>query len=40
VPLTLARMARRRDYAVVEIGMNHPGEIAPSRSRPGPTSPS
>ena len=29
VPLTLARMARDMDFAVIEIGMNHPGEIAP-----------
>lgn len=29
VPLTLARMARDCDYAVFEIGMNHPGEIRP-----------
>ena len=29
VPLTLARMARDVDFAVIEIGMNHPGEIAP-----------
>jgi len=29
VPLTLARMPRGTEYAVVEIGMNHPGEIAP-----------
>ncbi len=29
VPLTLARMARDADFAVIEIGMNHPGEIAP-----------
>ncbi len=29
VPLTLARMPRDVDFAVVEIGMNHPGEIAP-----------
>ncbi len=29
VPLTLARMPRETDYAVFEIGMNHPGEIAP-----------
>lgn len=29
VPLTLARMPQTADYAVIEIGMNHPGEIAP-----------
>jgi UDP-N-acetylmuramoyl-tripeptide--D-alanyl-D-alanine ligase len=29
VPLTLARMPRDAVYAVFEIGMNHPGEIAP-----------
>ena len=29
VPLTLARMPQDTDYAVIEIGMNHPGEIAP-----------
>jgi UDP-N-acetylmuramoyl-tripeptide--D-alanyl-D-alanine ligase len=29
VPLTLARLAPDRDFAVVEIGMNAPGEIAP-----------
>ena len=29
VPLTLARMSRDADFAVIEIGMNHPGEIAP-----------
>ncbi|WIY25527.1 UDP-N-acetylmuramoyl-tripeptide--D-alanyl-D-alanine ligase [Parasedimentitalea psychrophila] len=29
VPLTLARMPRDSEYAVIEIGMNHPGEIAP-----------
>ncbi|WP_420566954.1 UDP-N-acetylmuramoyl-tripeptide--D-alanyl-D-alanine ligase [Thalassovita sp.] len=29
VPLTLARMPEDTDYAVIEIGMNHPGEIAP-----------
>ena len=29
VPLTLARLASDRDFAVIEIGMNAPGEIAP-----------
>ncbi|MGC8203836.1 UDP-N-acetylmuramoyl-tripeptide--D-alanyl-D-alanine ligase [Aliiroseovarius sp. PTFE2010] len=29
VPLTLARMPRASEYAVIEIGMNHPGEIEP-----------
>jgi UDP-N-acetylmuramoyl-tripeptide--D-alanyl-D-alanine ligase len=29
VPLTLARMPQGALFAVVEIGMNHPGEIAP-----------
>ena len=29
VPLTLTRMKEDADYAVIEIGMNHPGEIAP-----------
>jgi len=29
VPLTLARMPRETDIAVIEIGMNHPGEISP-----------
>ena len=29
VPLTLARMPQNAQYGVVEIGMNHPGEIAP-----------
>ncbi|MFO7920798.1 MAG: Mur ligase family protein [Nioella sp.] len=29
VPLTLARMPPETDYAVIEIGMNQPGEIAP-----------
>ena len=29
VPLTLARLPRAARFAVIEIGMNHPGEIAP-----------
>lgn len=29
VPLTLARMPKNTEYAVIEVGMNHPGEIAP-----------
>ncbi len=29
VPLTLARMPRDTGFAVIEIGMNHPGEIGP-----------
>src|SRR6056297_2416586 len=29
VPLTLARMPVDAEFAVIEIGMNHPGEIAP-----------
>ena len=29
VPVTLARLPREADFAVVEIGMNQPGEIAP-----------
>ena len=29
VPLTLARMPQDAAFAVIEIGMNHPGEIAP-----------
>ncbi len=29
VPLTLARMPRDTEFAVIEIGMNHPGEIMP-----------
>ncbi|KPP92073.1 MAG: UDP-N-acetylmuramoyl-tripeptide--D-alanyl-D-alanine ligase MurF [Rhodobacteraceae bacterium HLUCCA08] len=29
VPLTLARLPADADYAVIEIGMNRPGEIAP-----------
>lgn len=29
VPLTLARLPRDSEFAVIEIGMNHPGEILP-----------
>lgn len=29
VPITLARLPAEADFAVIEIGMNHPGEIAP-----------
>ncbi|MCT4683296.1 MAG: UDP-N-acetylmuramoyl-tripeptide--D-alanyl-D-alanine ligase [Roseicyclus sp.] len=29
VPVTLARMPADTEYAIIEIGMNHPGEIAP-----------
>lgn len=29
VPLTLARMPKETEFGVFEIGMNHPGEIAP-----------
>lgn len=29
VPLTLARMPAATDFAIIEIGMNHPGEIEP-----------
>lgn len=29
VPLTLARMPRDTEFAVIEIGMSHPGEISP-----------
>ncbi|WP_421704670.1 UDP-N-acetylmuramoyl-tripeptide--D-alanyl-D-alanine ligase [Aliiroseovarius sp.] len=29
VPLTLARMPAETEFAVIEIGMNHPGEIGP-----------
>ena len=36
VPLTLARMPPDDDFAVIEIGMNHPGEIAPLSVLAGP----
>ena len=36
VPLTLARLPADDDYAVIEIGMNHPGEIAPLSLLAGP----
>lgn len=29
VPVTLARLPQNADFAVIEIGMNHPGEIEP-----------
>ncbi len=29
VPLTLARLPQEAQFAIIEIGMNHPGEIAP-----------
>ena len=36
VPLTLARLPADDDYAVIEIGMNHPGEVAPLSLLTGP----
>jgi UDP-N-acetylmuramoyl-tripeptide--D-alanyl-D-alanine ligase len=36
VPLTLARMPVDADFAIVEIGMNHAGEIAPLSRLAGP----
>lgn len=36
VPLTLARLPQDADFAVIEIGMNHPGEIAPLARRTRP----
>jgi UDP-N-acetylmuramoyl-tripeptide--D-alanyl-D-alanine ligase len=36
VPLTLARMPEEASYAVIEIGMNNPGEIAPLAALAGP----
>ncbi|MGE0874765.1 MAG: UDP-N-acetylmuramoyl-tripeptide--D-alanyl-D-alanine ligase [Burkholderiales bacterium] len=37
VPLTLLRMGAAHRYAVIELGMNHPGEMAPiaAMTRPG-----
>ncbi|MEM9434443.1 MAG: UDP-N-acetylmuramoyl-tripeptide--D-alanyl-D-alanine ligase [Pseudomonadota bacterium] len=37
VPLTLARMPQDSDFAIIEIGMNHPGEIAPLAKLARPT---
>jgi len=37
VPLTLARMPADTDFAIIEIGMNHPGEIAPLSRLARPT---
>ncbi len=36
VPLTLARMPEDVDFAILEIGMNHPGEIAPLAKQAAP----
>ncbi|MEP3295020.1 MAG: UDP-N-acetylmuramoyl-tripeptide--D-alanyl-D-alanine ligase [Pseudoruegeria sp.] len=36
VPITLAQMPQDTDFAVIEIGMNHPGEIAPLAALTGP----
>ena len=36
VPLSLARMPAGSDYGVFEVGMNHPGEIAPLAKMIGP----
>jgi UDP-N-acetylmuramoyl-tripeptide--D-alanyl-D-alanine ligase len=36
VPLTLARMPAETDFAVIEIGMNAPGEIAPLSAQARP----
>ncbi|MCK0167378.1 UDP-N-acetylmuramoyl-tripeptide--D-alanyl-D-alanine ligase [Jannaschia sp. S6380] len=36
VPLTLASIPPDADYAIVEIGMNHPGEIAPLTRQAAP----
>lgn len=37
VPLTVLRLARRHRAAVIELGMNHPGEIAVLAAVAGPT---
>ncbi len=36
VPLTLIRLDEEDDYAVIEMGMNHPGEIAPLAAMTAP----
>lgn len=36
VPLTLARCPADADFAVIEIGMNHPGEIGPLAAQAAP----
>lgn len=36
VPLSLARLPAQVDYAVFELGMNHPGEIAPLARQAAP----
>ncbi|HQT63360.1 MAG: UDP-N-acetylmuramoylalanyl-D-glutamate--2,6-diaminopimelate ligase [Acidocella sp. 20-57-95] len=36
VPLTLARMPRETEFAVLELGMNHPGEILPLTTMANP----
>jgi len=36
LPLTLARMPRDCDYAVLELGMNHAGELTPLSKMAGP----
>jgi UDP-N-acetylmuramoyl-tripeptide--D-alanyl-D-alanine ligase len=37
VPVTLARMPADTEFAVIEIGMNAPGEIAPLARMARPT---
>jgi UDP-N-acetylmuramoyl-tripeptide--D-alanyl-D-alanine ligase len=36
VPLTLIRLGEEDEYAVIEMGMNHPGEIAPLAAMAAP----